>query len=144
MAITPVNAHYGSFSFFLTEDDADTDNEVIIDTTAWQGNWACDYVPVTPSGSGNGTLVLPVIGTASWTVSFPYFAEDSTPFDPTFLGIVEGAVLYQAFFGKGDSGLFDVVDRTTITSIGIMNNNGSDAVRVILTGMGGRVSEDET
>lgn len=135
-----VNAHYGSFSFFLTEDDADANDETTMATGFWQGNWACDYTPVTPSGSGNGTLVLPVIGTPTWTFSAPFDSSLS----PTFLGLTEGTVIYQAFFAKGNSGLFDIVDRTTVTSVGITNNNTGDAVRVILTGMGGRVSEDET
>lgn len=134
-----VSAHYGAFSFFLTEDDATALDETILPTAIWQGSWACDYAPFTPSGSGDGTLVLPIIGTATWSVSSPF----DVAADPTFLGLTEGTVIYQAFFAKGNSGLFDIVDRTTLTSVQILNNNGGDAVRVVLTGMGGRVAEDE-
>ena len=132
-----VNAHYGTFSFFLTEEDADTNQETVFSTGSWVGNWACDYSPVTPSGSGDGTLVLPVIGTATWTVTFPLDENELPEQD----GLIEGAVLYTAFFGNGDSGTFDQVERTTLTSVQIINNNTGDATRVVLTGMGGRVTE---
>ncbi len=130
------NAHIGTFSYFLTEDDSgDPLNERVFSTAAWQGNWACEYTPVTPSGSGNGTLVLPVIGTATWTVTFPL---NTAEFPATF-GLEEGVVIYEAFFERGDSGSFDTLERTTLTSIQFINNNVGDAVRVVLTGMGGRV-----
>lgn len=131
-----INAHVGFFSYFSTEAD-DPVNERFVNTAAWQGNWACEYTPVTPSGSGDGTLVLPVIGTPTWTVAFPL---DSDQYDE-IIELVEGNVLYTAFFGLGGSGLWDQVERTTITSVQVQNNNGGDAVRIVITGMGGRVTE---
>lgn len=139
-----INAHVGELQFYLTEDDADAEDLVTVNTALWQGNWSCQYTPVTPAGSGDGTLVLPVIGTASWSVSFPL--DDSQ--DPAVLGLVEGTVIYQAFFKRGeqeDGGfpVYDQVDRTTLTGIQMVNNSTGDAVRVTLTGMGGRVTEGQ-
>lgn len=132
-----VSAHYGAFTFYLDESAFDANHLTTVETAFWQGNWACEYMPVTPAGSGDGTLVLPVIGTATWTVSFPL--DDALP--PEILDLVEGNVLYQALFKRGDSGTSDQVDRTTLTAVQITNNNVGDAVRVTLSGMGGRVTE---
>lgn len=144
-----VNAHVGAFSYYLTEEDFDLDEYVEVATAMWQGDWGCEYTPVTPAGSGSGTLVLPVIGTAQWSVSFPL--DETTP--PEVLGLTEGIVLYTAYFQRGDQmtvvsmvdvPTFDEVARTTVTSIRMVNNNIGDAVRVIVTGMGGRVTEGVT
>ncbi len=135
-----VNAHYGAFAFYLDEDAWLTNDLTTVATAFWQGNWACDYTPVTPAGSGDGTLYLPVIGNATWTVSFPM---DET-LTPDVLDLIEGNVLYEAIFVKGDSGTGDKVERTTLTTVQITNNNTGDAVRVTLAGMGGRVTEGVT
>lgn len=141
-----VNAHIGGFSYYLTEEDFDLDEYVEVAVAMWQGDWGCEYTPATPAGSGDGTLVLPVIGTAQWSVSFPL--DSTTP--PEALGLTEGIVLYAAYFQRGNQvdlmsePVFDEVARTTITSIRMVNNNTGDAVRVIVTGMGGRVTEGIT
>lgn len=135
-----VNAHFGTFAFYFDEDAFDTNDRTTVETAFWRGDWSCEYTPATPAGSGSGTLVLPVIGTAAWTVSFPL--DDTLP--PEILDLVEGNVLYRALFVRGDSGTADQVDRTTLTGVQTTNNNTGDAVRVTLTGMGGRVTEGVT
>ncbi len=137
-----VNAHIGEFQFYLTETDANTSDLTRVNTAAWMGDWGCEYTPATGAGTGDGTLLLPVIGTATWSVTFPL--DDAQ--DPSVLDLEEGGVIYQAFFKRGSqrSGgfpVYDQIDRTTLVSIRMDNNNLGDAVRVTLTGMGGRVTE---
>jgi hypothetical protein len=134
-----INAHVGEFQFYLT---SLTSQVARVNTAAWRGDWRCEYTPATSAGTGNGTLFLPVIGTATWSVTFPL---DDTQ-DPSVLSLVEGTVIYKAFFKRGNqrSGSFPVYDQleqTTLVSIQMLNNNLGDAVRVVLTGMGGRVTE---
>jgi hypothetical protein len=137
-----VNAHVGEFQYYSTQTDATNSNIVRVNTAFWRGDWGCEYTPVTIAGNGDGMTLLPVIGVASWSVSFPL--DDAN--DPSVLGLEEGDVIYQAFFKRGNQrsstlAVYDQVDQTTLVSIQIVNNNLGDAVRVTLTGMGGRVTE---
>jgi hypothetical protein len=129
-----INAHYGTFSVYLTEAD-DPGNEIFIPISLWQLNAACEYIPATPSGSGDGTLLLPVIGTATWSAMFPL--QENFPVSED--AFIEGAVIYKAFFGLGDGEQYEIIERTTLTSIQVINNNTGDVVRIVMTGMGGRV-----
>jgi len=137
-----INAHVGEFQFYLTQTQALTLIPTRVNTAYWRGDWGCEYTPVTIAGNGDGTTLLPVIGIASWSVTFPL---DDTQ-DPSVLGLEEGGVIYQAFFKRGNqrSGgfpVYDQLDQTTLISIQMVNANLGDAVRVTLTGMGGRVTE---
>lgn len=134
-----VSGHGGSLFFYVDEDDV-LGTTVNIDT--WAGRWACEYVPSTPSGSGNGVLYLPVIGVNTWEASFPL---DTTQL-PEDLGLTPGFPIYEAFFRRGNetSGAFPVYDkleRTTITGVQMIDDNKGDAVRVVVAGMGGRLTQ---
>ncbi len=139
--------------------------EVKFELTAWQGQWSCDYAVATPSGSGNGTLFLPRIGANRWTAVMPldstqvvsilselsgdhYYdiAElENNGFTNTFY---VGMPIYEAYFRRGnevwldgtnnDYRVYDVLERTVITDVQMIDDN-TDALRVMLSGMGGRL-----
>lgn len=140
-----VSGHGGYLTFFADEDAFLLDDPTRIDLGAWSGNWTCDYMPSTPAGAGGGTLVLPKIGTHTWQVTFPL---DDDQFDDVDVSakLQPGMVLYAAIFIRGNEealggAVADQLERTTVTGVQMVDDNQGDALRVVVTGSGGFLTQ---
>lgn len=142
-----VNGHGGYMTYYADELAADIGSSALlrIDVDTWAGDWKCDYVPVTPSGSGGGRLYLPVIGNHLWTLTFPLSVY---PNDPSLFPLSVGDVLYEVFFKRGtetfsSADMYDLLERTTVTDVQMIDNQ-LDAFRMQISGMGGVLTQGVT
>ena len=136
-----VNGHGGYLFFYADDIEEEAETGSTLELDMWAGDWKCDYESGTPAGFGGGTLMLPIIGMHAWQVTCPLDAAN----DPSDLEMFPGVVIYDAFFRRGtetDGGfqVYDRLERTTITSVQMLDNN-MDAFRVMITGSGGVLTQ---
>lgn len=134
-----VSGHGGSLFFYADEDD-EAGGTVNLDT--WEGRWSCEYTAATPTGSGNGTTYLPGIAVNTWSATFPL---DTTQL-PETVGLYPGAPIYEAYFQRGNetntgNPVYDLLERTTVTNVQMVDDNKGDAFRVMVSGMGGILTQ---
>ena len=129
-----ISAHFGPFVFSATT------TAVTFTNARWSISGSSRLADVTTSAT-TGSQYLGIINDPSWEVDAPL---DSTQLPGTNIGITSGQALAKVWGGWGASGTGDRVSLTTVETIDFVNDNTNDAVRVVIRGRGGYLTEGVT
>lgn len=123
--------------------------ETVLHVTAHQTNWMTRLGEVTTSAAGaarvgfpgeaGGTAYAGVVNDPQWRAEFPL---DDAAF-PEALGLKGGTILSQMWFYHSTTKA-DRLCLTTVESVEKVRNSQQDVVRVIVSGRGGRLTENLT
>ncbi len=128
-----LNAHFGPFVFTATTVAATFNN------ARWSIGGGSRLADITTSAT-TGSQYLGIINDPSWEVDAPL---ETTQY-PISLGLASGFALTKIYGAFGASGVGERVSLTTIESIDFVNDNTNDAVRVVIRGRGGYITEGTT
>ncbi len=129
-----LNAHFGTFVFTATT------VAVSFNNARWSIGGGSRLADITTSAT-TGSQYLGVINDPSWEVDAPL---ETTQYPGAGVGITSGLALTKIYGAFGSSGTGDRVSLTTIESIDFVNDNTNDAVRVMIRGRGGYLTEGVT
>ena len=111
---------------------ADSATARIAHNSKWQGNWTVRLAEVTNSAPG-GSRYAPVCEDHSWSLEVP---RTDTAY-PELLGLRAGNILAEVVFKHGADTKCDILRYTTIESDPVTDDQGTDVVRIMISGKGG-------
>jgi hypothetical protein len=129
-----LNAHFGPFVFTATTTAATFNN------ARWSIGGGSRLADITTSAT-TGSQYLGIINDPSWEVDAPL---DSTQYPGANALVSSGLALTKIYGAFGSSGTGERVSLTTVESIDFVNDNTNDAVRVVIRGRGGYLTEGVT